>query len=72
MEIKYEGIDYEIWKSMIVVKGYKDRMIQSLVHETAVSRKYSTNGFLGIALIFGFKIFSTDDTQSYLQSTEDM
>lgn len=39
VQIKDEGTYKKIWKASFLVQGYKDRMKQSLVHDTSVSRQ---------------------------------
>jgi Reverse transcriptase (RNA-dependent DNA polymerase) len=68
--IKDEGTDKKVWKARFVVKGYRDHLKTSLVHDTATSRQHFSRVLVGLAAIFGFNLFSTDVTQAYLQSAE--
>ena len=40
------------------------------MHDTSTARQYSVRILIGLAAIFGFRLFSTDVTQAYLQSAE--
>lgn len=53
-------------ESKILSTKCEDRMKQSLVYDTAVSRQYFTKMLLRFFSIFGFELFSTDVTQTYL------
>jgi hypothetical protein len=70
LALKDEGTEQEIWKARFVVQGYRDKMKTSLVHDAATSKQYSSRILVGLAAIFGFRLFSTDVTQAYLQSSE--
>jgi hypothetical protein len=70
LAIKDGGTDKEVWKARFVVQGYRHDLKTSLVHDTATSRQHSSCVLVGLAAIFGFNLFSTDVTQSYLQSAE--
>jgi hypothetical protein len=45
---------------------------KALEHDTATSRQHSSRVLVGLAAIFGFNLFSTDVTQAYLQSAENL
>jgi len=72
LAIKDEGTDREIWKARFVVQGHRDKLKKLLVHDISVARQHSTKILIGIAAIFGFRLFSTDVTQAYLQSAENL
>ena len=72
LAIKNEGTKDEVYKARYVVQGYRDKMKTSLVHDSATSRQISTRILVGLAAIFGFRLFSTDVTQAYLQSSSDL
>jgi Reverse transcriptase (RNA-dependent DNA polymerase) len=72
LSIKDEGTENEVWKARIVVQGYLDHLKTSLVHDTATSRQHSSRLLVGLAASFGFRLFSTDVTQAYLQSSENI
>lgn len=68
--IKDGGTSQEIYKARYVVQGYRDKLKTSLVHDSATSKHTSTKVLVGLAAIFGFRLFSTDVTQAYLQSAD--
>ena len=70
LAIKDEGTKKEAWKARFVVQGYRDKLKTSLVHDTATPRQHYTRSVIGLAAIGGFRLFSTDVTQAYLQSAE--
>ena len=70
LAIKDEGTKDEVWKALFVVQRYRDKLKTSLVQDTATPRQHSTRILIGLAAICGFRLFSTDVTQAYLQSTE--
>ncbi len=70
LAIKDEGTDKEIWKARFVVLGHKDKLKKLMVHDINVSKQYTIKLIIALAAIFGFRIFSTDVIQSYLQSLE--
>ena len=72
LAIKDEGTNQEVSKARFVVQGYRDKMKTSVVHDTATARQHSTQVLVGLAALFGFRLFSTDVTQAYLQSAEQL
>ena len=70
LALKDEGTKQETWNARFFVQGYRDKMKTSLVHDAATSKQYSSRILVGLAAIFGFRLFSTDVTQAYLQSSE--
>ena len=72
LAIKDEGTDREIWKARFIVQGHRDRFKKSLVHDISVARQYAIKMLVGIASIFGFRLFSSDVIQSYIQSAEEL
>jgi Reverse transcriptase (RNA-dependent DNA polymerase) len=72
LAIKDEVTDKEVWKARFVVQGYLDHLKTSLVHDIATSRQHSSRALVGFALILVFNLFSTDVTQAYLQSAENL
>ena len=72
LAIKDSGTDKEIWKARYAVQGYKDNLKQSLFHDTNTARNYSVRMLVGLASLFGFRLYSTDVTQAYLQSAESL
>ena len=72
LTIKDSGTKSEVWKARYVVQGHKDKMKRSFVHDTSNARQFSIKLLVGIAALFGFRLFSTDVTQAYLQSSEEL
>ena len=72
LAIKDGGTDKEIWKARYVVQGYKDHLKQSLVHDATTAGNYSVRMLVGLASLFGFRLYSTDVTKAYLQSAESL
>jgi Reverse transcriptase (RNA-dependent DNA polymerase) len=70
LTIKDSGTSKEIYKARYVVQGFRDKKKTSLVHDASTSKQQSTKLLIGLAAIFGYRIFSTDVTQAYLQSAE--
>jgi hypothetical protein len=70
LALKHEGTSREVWKARFVVQGYRDQLKKSLEHDTATSKQHSHRLLVGLAAIFGFRLFSTDVTQDYLQSSK--
>ena len=72
LTIKDVGTDKQRRKARYVVQGYRDRMKTSLVHDTSTAKQSSVKILVGISAIYGFRIFSIDVTQAYLQSSENL
>ena len=72
LAIKDSGTKRELWKARYVVQGQKDKMKLSFVHDTSTARQFSIKLLVGLAALFGFRLFSTDVTQAYLQSSEEL
>lgn len=70
LAIKGERTKNEIWKAQFVVRGHKDKIKQSLPHYIPVARHHSIKLLVGLASKIGFRIFSSDVTQAYIQSTK--
>lgn len=70
LSIKDEGTKREVFKSIFVVQGYRNKMKTPLVHESANARYHYVRLLVGLASIFCFRLFTTDLTQAYLQSNE--
>lgn len=68
--MKNEGLKNVIWKARFVVQKNRNKLETALVHNLATTRQNSVKMLIGIAAIFGFRIFSTDITQAYLQIAE--
>lgn len=72
LAIKDGGTDREIFQARFVVQGYRDKMKNSLIHDSSTTKHSSTKLLIGLAAIFGYRLFSTDVCQAYLQSAEDL
>lgn len=72
LTIKNTGTDQELYKARFVVQGYRDKLNTSLVHDATTCRPQSARLLIGLAAIFGFTVFSTDVTQAYLQSNQEL
>ena len=72
LAIKDSGTNKEVWKARYVLQGHKDKMKRSFVHDTSTARQFSVKLLVGLAALFDFRLFSTDFTQAYLQSTEEL
>ena len=70
LTIKDSGTNKEVYKARYVVQGHADKLKSSLVHDNPTARQFSVKILIGLAAIFGFRLFSTDVTQAYLQSAE--
>jgi hypothetical protein len=64
LSIKNAGTEEEVFKARYLIRGYRDKMKTSLVHNSPTSRKASTKLLVGLAAFFGFQLFSTDVTQA--------
>eukprot|EP00171_Calliarthron_tuberculosum_P022102 IDg22102t1 len=67
LSIKDEGSKREVWKARFVVQDYRNKMKTCPVHDISTARHHSIRMLIGLAAIFGFRLFSTDVTQAYLQ-----
>jgi hypothetical protein len=68
LTMKDSGTSKEIYKARYVVQGFRDKKKTSLVHDAYTSKQQSSKLLIGLAASFGYRIFSTDVTQGYLQS----
>ncbi len=72
LAIKDEGTDKEIYKARFVVRGHRDKLKKYLVHDISVIKQQGIKMLIGIASIFGLRLFSSDVIQSYIQSLENL
>ena len=68
--IKDRGTRNEVWKARFVVQGYRDKLKTSLFHNNPNVRPHSVRLLIGLASVLGYRLFSTDVTQAYLQSAD--
>jgi hypothetical protein len=66
LALKDEGTPRNVLKARFVVQGYRNQLETSLVHDTTTSKQHSSRLLVGLAAIFGFRLFSTDVIQAYL------
>jgi hypothetical protein len=72
LTIKDSGTSKEIYKARYFVQGLRDKKKTSLVQDASTSKQQSTKLLIGLAAISGYRIFSTDGTQAYLQSAKSL
>lgn len=70
LAVKDKGTKREVWKARFIVQRHRDKMKTSLGHGTPVSKQITIKLLVGLSSTFGFKLFSTGETQAYLQSGE--
>jgi hypothetical protein len=70
LTINDSGTSKKIYKARYVVQGFRDKKKTSLVHDASTSKQQSMKLLIGLAALFGYRIFSTDVTQTYLQRAE--
>lgn len=70
LAIKDGGTQQEVWKERFVVQRHLDRYKKMLVHDISVARQYSTNLLVGLASIFGSRLFCADVTEEYIKISE--
>ena len=69
LAIKNPDTDEEIYKARFVVQGHKDKEKDFLIHDSPTISTAYIRILIAIAGIFGFRIWSTDIIQAYLQSS---
>jgi hypothetical protein len=70
LSIKRADDGEEIYKARLVVGGHMDKSKNSLIHKSNSTAQTSIRMLLATALIFGFRLWSMDVTQAYLQSAK--
>lgn len=68
--LKHVGTPKEKGKSRYVVQGHRDKAKSFVVHNLSTLRQRSTKIIVSTSAVRGFRIFSHDVNQSYLQSKD--
>lgn len=72
LAIKNARTEDELYKARFVVQGHTDIEKKMLVHNRTNLRQGSIRMLIAIAAVFGFRIWSQDVSQVYLQSTQNV
>lgn len=72
LAIKRKDTGEEVYKARFVLGGHKDRDKRSVVHSATTLKQSSIMLLLELATILGFKLWSTDINQAYLQSAANL
>lgn len=68
LAIKDAGTDKEVWKARYIVQGHRDLERDVLVRRSTTLQQRGVRLIMAMAAIHGFKLWTTDVAQAYLQS----
>jgi hypothetical protein len=69
LSIKHGESGDEVKKSRFVIGGHRDIFLIDLVHTAKTVQQSSIRLLLSLAAILGFKVWSNDVSQAYLQAS---
>lgn len=72
LTLKEFGTHNETPKARYVAQGHMDKEKEFLVHNTTILRQRSIRIIVSFAAVKGYRIFSHDVQQAYLQSDEEL